>query len=238
MGEIITVCSSVQGNPKKVLSSSSGISLLIKMDKELILFDTGSGGEELVHNLGKLNIDLKEIHKVVISHRHPDHTDGLKLFLAKGKKGVELYFPAALDKIPEGIRALCGRIIVAKETQMVSDGVYTSGVLGMRIKEQSLCIDSEQGIILLVGCAHPGIVRIVREIKKRLGRDIYAVFGGFHLEFHPAFITRFFINQLKKMGVRKVAPVHCTGETAIKLFKRFYRENFVELNLGERYLFS
>ncbi len=60
-----------------------GISFLIELPDERILFDTGTSPQILEHNLNKINTDLKEISAVVLSHGHYDHTGALEWVLSK-----------------------------------------------------------------------------------------------------------------------------------------------------------
>jgi len=61
---------------------------------------------------------------------------------------------------------------------------YLTGELGSSIKEQSLIIDTKNGTVVITGCSHPGIVNIVKRAKELLDKDVYMVFGGFHLMNH------------------------------------------------------
>ena len=58
--------------------------------------------------------------------------------------------------------------------------VYLTGEMGFSIKEQSLILNTPEGLIVITGCAHPGIVEIVKKAKAMLNRDIYLAIGGFH----------------------------------------------------------
>ena len=106
--------------------------------------------------------------------------------------------------------------------------------MGIQIKEQALLIETSQGIILITGCAHPGIVDIVKKAKDVLKKDIYLVFGGFHLVETSANQVNRIIAEFEDLGVQKVGATHCTGDEAIELFKKAYGENFVALGVGKR----
>jgi 7,8-dihydropterin-6-yl-methyl-4-(beta-D-ribofuranosyl)aminobenzene 5'-phosphate synthase len=80
------------------------------------------------------------------------------------------------------------------------------------------------------GCAHPGIVEIVSQAR-RLG-SIHLVMGGFHLkDANEAEIGRV-IDGLKRLGVRKVAPSHCTGALAMRLFEAAFGSDFIPAGAG------
>ncbi len=110
----------------------------------------------------------------------------------------------------------------------ISPSVYTTGELYGHPKEQSLIIDSKKGVVIITGCAHPGIVNIVKRAKELMRKEkIYLVLGGFH---HPPISC---VKEFKKLGVEKVAPSHCTGDTAREAFRKEYKENFIEYGVGK-----
>jgi len=91
-----------------------------------------------------------------------------------------------------------------------------------------LIIDSRKGLIIITGCAHPGIVNIVKKAKELIKRDkVYLVLGGFH---HPSLSC---IKEFKELQVEKVAPSHCTGDLVREAFRKEYKENFIESGVGK-----
>jgi 7,8-dihydropterin-6-yl-methyl-4-(beta-D-ribofuranosyl)aminobenzene 5'-phosphate synthase len=86
--------------------------------------------------------------------------------------------------------------------------------------------------MIITGCAHPGIVRIAQTAREYLGKDIYLLMGGFHLLGRRPDENRATIAALRKLGVHKVAPSHCTGDEAIALFRAAWGDDFVEGGCG------
>jgi 7,8-dihydropterin-6-yl-methyl-4-(beta-D-ribofuranosyl)aminobenzene 5'-phosphate synthase len=173
----ITILYDNNANPG--LKSGWGFSCLVDGGQK-ILFDTGDNGEKLMYNFEKLNIDPKSVDQVVLSHNHWDHVDGLGGFQKLNHK-AEVIYPKAFSQLTE-----------------ISTGVYSTGTLGMLIKEQALITKTEKGIILVTGCAHHGLERIL-QIPRKLGQ-IYGVLGGFHG------FSKF--DELN--GIRLIGPCHCT----------------------------
>jgi 7,8-dihydropterin-6-yl-methyl-4-(beta-D-ribofuranosyl)aminobenzene 5'-phosphate synthase len=85
-------------------------------------------------------------------------------------------------------------------------------------------------LIVMTGCAHPGIVEIVRRAKAY--GEVYLVMGGFHLGDKSAREVDAIIAELKRLGVRQVAPCHCTGDEAIQLFRAAFGADFIQAGAG------
>jgi len=93
--------------------------------------------------------------------------------------------------------------------------------------ELSLAMKTQKGIVLITGCSHSKVEEIVRATKAYLGGDIDLVEGGFHLlPYDAAYITNIANLMKKELGVRRVAPAHCTGNLAFKIFREMYGENY------------
>jgi len=122
-------------------------------------------------------------------------------------------------------------IAVSKPIE-ICQGVYSTGEMGQEIKEQSLILDTPKGLIIVTGCSHQGIVNILEKAKKILDKDIYMVFGGFHLMRHSDEQVEEIISVFKKLGVQKCGATHCTGDRQIELFKKAYGDNYVPIGTG------
>lgn len=84
------------------------------------------------------------------------------------------------------------------------------------IEEQALYLVMKRGLVVITGCAHPGIVNIVAHAKKSTGSKIHMVMGGFHLGGASQDRIRKTMDHLKNLGVDRIAPLHCTGFEAMK----------------------
>jgi 7,8-dihydropterin-6-yl-methyl-4-(beta-D-ribofuranosyl)aminobenzene 5'-phosphate synthase len=211
---LITVYDNYKANPE--LKTGWGFSCLIKIEDKNILFDTGADSETLLSNMEKMGINPKEIDFVFISHLHGDHTGGLSGIL-KIKPNLKVYKPEDFSG-----------------PNQIINGVWTTGPFGTDIKEQSLIIESKQGLIIITGCAHPGIVNIVKKAKEMFpNENVYLVLGGFHLFGASDSELKIIINDFKKLGVQKIAPCHCSGDRCQELFKEEYKENFIENGVGK-----
>jgi 7,8-dihydropterin-6-yl-methyl-4-(beta-D-ribofuranosyl)aminobenzene 5'-phosphate synthase len=214
------------------LQTGWGFACLIEGFQQTILFDTGSDGNILLSNMKGLGIDPRTVSAVALSHIHADHCSGLEKFLQRNPE-VTVYLP---ESFPASFRQAiqdCGARVkaVGKPAQFFAQ-VHSTGEMGEWIKEQSLILETPKGLVIITGCAHPGIIHIVQKAKSLLKKDIYMVVGGLHLAGTSTARIREIIQKLKDLGVEKVAPSHCTGEEAISLFKESWGEDFVEGGCG------
>jgi len=215
------------------LKTGFGFSCIAKTENKNILFDTGSDSETLLENMDKLGINPKDIDIIVLSHIHWDHVGGLKGFLERNSD-VEVYVPQSFpNDFKNEIKSYGANIIDIFDSTKIFDGIYSTGKLGTWIKEQSLIIKTEKGLIVITGCAHPGIVNIVKKAKEITKEDVYLVTGGFHLGGTSEQEIRNILESFRKLGVKKVAPCHCKGDRAINLFKEEYKDNFIKAGIGK-----
>src|SRR5262249_18303179 len=103
----------------------------------------------------------------------------------------------------------------------------------LEVKEISLAIDTPDSIVLVVGCSHPTIEKIVEAAKGAINKPIHLVLGGTHLL--PAKddqINSIAVALRDNWSVRYLAPVHCTGEPAFAILKETFGDRYVYAGLG------
>ena len=215
------------------LEKEWGFSCFIKGLEKSILFDTGKNGRILLSNMEKLGIRPEEIDLVFLSHAHKDHTGGLDTLLAKNSK-IEVWLPEFFSlSFKETIKKEGATVNEVKNFQKICEGAYTTGVIAGWIKEQSLILDTDKGVIVITGCAHPRIVKIISTAKELLKKAVYMVFGGFHLiGFYEDEIEEI-IGRFRALGVEKVGPCHCSGDKSRILFAKEYKDDFVNIGVGK-----
>jgi len=214
------------------LATAWGFAAVIATGTDTVLFDTGGDGPTLLANLRRLGIKPVSIDAVVLSHIYGDHTGGLEDFLAR-RPDVTVYVPRSF---PAAFRRAVARHGARVETvsgpQRLFANLYSTGERGDGTREQALIVDIPAGLVVVTGCAHPDIVAIARAAHTYLGKEIYLLTGGFHLLGRSRGQNRATIDALRKLGVRKVAPSHCTGDEAIAMFRAAWGEDFVEGGCG------
>jgi 7,8-dihydropterin-6-yl-methyl-4-(beta-D-ribofuranosyl)aminobenzene 5'-phosphate synthase len=214
------------------LVTAWGFGCYVNTDNVTILFDTGGDPEILLENMAKLNLDLESIDIIVLSHIHGDHVGGLFGFL-EVNSDVKVYLPVSFpDEFKNKVRGYGCKVIEVKDALKICKGVATTGELGTAIKEQSLIIATQLGLITVTGCAHPGVVTIAEKSIELTEMEIYLVIGGFHLTGATESTILSIIEQLKVLGVNKTAPCHCSGDLARQLFKQEFGEDYIEVGVG------
>ncbi|MBN1303649.1 MAG: MBL fold metallo-hydrolase, partial [Anaerolineales bacterium] len=181
MAQPLTITVVYDNNPyDQRLKSAWGFSALIEYHDQLLLFDTGGDGYLLMENMRILGIDPTCIDSVVLSHAHEDHTGGLSALLNTGVNPV-VYLPPSF---PDSFKRQVEQFTEVNEVspgQSIGEGLFTTGEMGDSIPEQALVIHTEQGLVIITGCSHPGIVAIVERAKELFAEPVRLVLGGFHL---------------------------------------------------------
>ncbi|KGM95552.1 hydrolase [Clostridium novyi A str. 4552] len=93
--------------------------------------------------------------------------------------------------------------------------------------EVVLTIETPKGVLILLGCSHPGILNIVSDIKERTGKNIYGILGGTHLVEASEERISETIEKLKEMNIKLIGVSHCTGDKAVDMFKSECDEFFI-----------
>jgi 7,8-dihydropterin-6-yl-methyl-4-(beta-D-ribofuranosyl)aminobenzene 5'-phosphate synthase len=102
----------------------------------------------------------------------------------------------------------------------------------------SLAIQTDKGLVVVLGCAHRGPINTVKRLQEVTGENrIYAVVGGTHLKNAPEERIEKTIRELKAMKLGKVACAHCTGLRASCMMAEAFGDDFVTLNAGARLTF-
>jgi 7,8-dihydropterin-6-yl-methyl-4-(beta-D-ribofuranosyl)aminobenzene 5'-phosphate synthase len=213
-----------------------GVSFLIGED---VLFDTFGDPGVLLNNMRKFNVDPVKIKHIVLSHDDWDHISGL-WYLLPGRKDVTVYIcPGFNQEIKDRIASFGVRVIEVAPFTAIKENIFSTGQIqvscaGKIIFEQALAVKFLKNITIITGCAHPGIVNIINVVKKYFSQErIYFVLGGLHLKENTDETNTVIIKELRDSGVRKIAPMHCTGKRAMEAMRGAFGYGFVRAKEGD-----
>lgn len=193
-----------------------GFSCLVETGKRKIMFDTGWDGNILLYNMERFGVTKEDIDTIVISHDHWDHMGGLTHIL---HPDVKVYVPHSFSRQLKNEISQKADVIETSGLKTIAPGVYTTGEMGDKIKEQALLLKMNHGIVVITGCAHPGLENFI-DAAKYLGEP-YGVIGGFHK----------FNNFESLSDISMIMPCHCTRYK--NEIKKIFPDRYMECKAGQ-----
>jgi len=176
------------------LKVETGVSYLVRTDGNTILFDTGLNDNDedpspLLQNMGRLGVSLSDVDTVFITHNHGDHVGGGKwaekrTFSVTGRQAplgdVKVYTPTEMTY--PGLKPVHARDPVVIGEGVASTGTIASGLFFFGFtEEQSLAVNVERkGVVLIVGCGHHTVPRLLERAEALFDEPIYGLVGGLH----------------------------------------------------------
>ncbi len=229
-GTVFTVLVDNTGRPG--LMEAWGWSVLVEHERGWrILFDSDSRVEVLDYNSRSLGVSLEGLAAFVVSHEHWDHTGGAPL-VAGRNPGLPTIVPPGRHDWARGLKL---------ELKVNRDGLDLAGLGapgalvgapleagGWGLWEEALGVETGEGLVVLVGCSHPGVDRLVEEVLEKAGSDrALLVFGGFH---GP---DRETLDRLAGLA-EYIGPAHCSGWRAVEYVASKYPGRLVRVRTGTR----
>jgi 7,8-dihydropterin-6-yl-methyl-4-(beta-D-ribofuranosyl)aminobenzene 5'-phosphate synthase len=181
------------------LIGEPGVSYLLRAGATTLLFDAGLNLKSktrstLLHNADILRADLQRLDGLIISHLHADHVGGLRsqrrqTFALAGEpieaKGLPAYVPTPMTHDRADVVLTTGPRVIAPGIAVLPPLPRMMYWLGP-VAEQALVINVRGlGLVLVSGCGHPGIERMLAVAERVLDLPIKGVVGGLHLPVHP-----------------------------------------------------
>lgn len=262
---------------KEELKTEAGVSYLVRADDTTILMDVGFNAKKehpspLLRNMQTMNIKGKDLDSIFISHLHLDHVGGI----TEQKNGTFSISQGPVE-LPEIPVYSPGKLLpshwnpgpnieIIKEPKILKNGIASIGViprflflLGYTL-EHSLAINVEgKGIVLIIGCGHQTIEKIIERVKMLFDEPIYGFIGGLHFPVHGGRImvgplnvqgivgtdnrpwravteedVKHAIEVIKKEKPELVAlSAHDSSDWSIKQFKYTFKEKYHDLKVGQ-----
>jgi 7,8-dihydropterin-6-yl-methyl-4-(beta-D-ribofuranosyl)aminobenzene 5'-phosphate synthase len=207
----------------------------------------------------------RDIDTAVLSHGHSDHAGSIGLLRcpvhahpeAPGARFIVRNGRARYDLSAPALAFIGDRLTLSSEPEEVAPGVWTTGEIprenGWEVPEgfarirgetlesdpinddQGLAIVTPQGLVVITGCAHAGVLNTVEQARRVTGVDrIHAIIGGFHLiGAEPAKVRRT-IAGIRKIAPKVLAANHCTGLRSTAELLTEFPESFVAFTAGHR----
>lgn len=214
----------VDNEPGKGLRDEWGWSVLLETDKWRALFDADTDPAVLEYNSKRLGVDW-HLDFGFLSHWHGDHYGGYE-YVGKVSPGVKVYVPPGDGEILNdwGLNS-----VVVDEPVPVAEDAWSSGPMG-RMGEQALGVLVEGvGLVVVVGCSHPGVDMLAFRLSEVVGVEVYMVIGGFH---EPSKET---LDRIASIS-RLVCPAHCTGSRAKEYLELKYPEKTRSVRTGSIFM--
>jgi 7,8-dihydropterin-6-yl-methyl-4-(beta-D-ribofuranosyl)aminobenzene 5'-phosphate synthase len=200
-------------------------------------FDHTGGLPEVLKMKGKVDV---QVHPNVFSDRiavHKEDERETKRFVGIPYKkgyleslGANFVLNTAFTEVEKGI-FLTGEVPRKTGFEKPDPRLFTE-IHGKTVQDtfpddQSLILDSEKGLILILGCAHSGMINIIHHVMDKTGKEaFYAILGGTHLDFLTPEQLEESITFLKKMKIEKIGVSHCTGMRAACRFHQEFGDRF------------
>ncbi|HEY5703694.1 MAG TPA: MBL fold metallo-hydrolase [Gammaproteobacteria bacterium] len=197
------------------LDHTAGVNYLMQVNPDVRIYapveSFGIFGSELPSSFYRKNSELPDYLRY-----YDGHPPEIMTFGKAWPKGDFEYIDTTRQIMP-------GILLVS----LVSDTPGTK-----ELREISLVIETSQGLVIIVGCSHPGVDNIVNEASA-INNNIYMVLGGYHMPTMPDEKIYSIADALKNLfKVRHLAPGHCTGEPAQYIFHDMWEDDYVFSGVG------
>jgi 7,8-dihydropterin-6-yl-methyl-4-(beta-D-ribofuranosyl)aminobenzene 5'-phosphate synthase len=199
---------------------------------------------------GGLRDVLRRVGKPVEIIAHPD------IWIPKYARFGETNRYVGMTSIKEELESFGVSFTLTRKPFKISDDIMTTGEIEMTndyeaiddrlyakkggrmipdplADDLALIVRTTEGLALITGCAHRGIINTVRHVQKLTGGEhIHTIIGGTHLHLSPQERVEKTARELKELGLQRLGVSHCTGFNASAILARQFGEVFFLNNAG------
>lgn len=237
-----------------------------------VLVDAGPAPDFALRNAMNMNLDLKKIDSIFLTHGHYDHSGAILKILEHINHPVpivahpEIFNPKIAYKPKltsiglacdsSDVRSSGGILFLTRNSFKITKGIMTTGeiqrttdlesVIGLwtiknglliednMLDEQSLLINiKNKGLVIVIGCGHPGVINIIKHAKKITGIEkIHSIIGGMHFVNYDIKKIKIIVKELSKIDFNSIYPCHCTGTKAINQLLTSFGERCIPIQTG------
>ncbi len=224
MSRIVILVDNKKLDPQ--LRSTWGFSAYVEYNNYRGLVDVGPDYNALVYNAKLLGINLHNLDFIAITHWHGDHSGALDLLLTKMVSNISLLiFPSKYGAISS--RA---EVIIPSGFSEILPDIYTTGPLSRSFLVEQSIILAKKGI-LVVGCSHPGIPKILTALDEH-NIKVRTIIGGFHMFGSSKTAKKRVLDSLESHGVETVVPCHCSGKDFVEFLHEYFNGKIVDCGTG------
>ena len=185
------------------------------------------------------------------------HPDALQAKFQKRDDGRMV--PAGVASFAASVQAEAVELVRSREPCEVASGIWMTGEVPRSntiedtggdfysgaqaadvdqvLDDQSLFFKTSQGIVVVLGCAHAGVVNTLHYVSQLTGERIHAVLGGMHLLHASAERMAFTVAALREVAPDWLGPNHCTGDAAVAQLWQAFPSQLLEMHAGQSYVF-
>ncbi len=206
-----------------------GWGISIYFPDPMLLFDTGENYLSLEENLRIACIEKDDIKHIFLPLEGWEHTGGLEAVM---DVNTTVYVPSGVsDDLIMMIHSVGSECKIVEGIEEILPSFYATGSFLEDSPEQALLINGGSGISVLVGASNPGIMNILR-IARSLGQPIDLLLGKLNtLSLNEKELLSL-AKKIDRYKPKRVAPTHCSGELALEVFKRYFKNRFINVGIG------
>jgi Metal-dependent hydrolases of the beta-lactamase superfamily II len=208
-----------EGTP---LIGAKGFSVLVEVDGNKVMFDTGGRGKYLMTNLMHLDIPAESIDQLVISHGNKPYVGGINDLLEEREAVLPIMYPRSA----EGSKNMLGskgvyvrpensNKVVMRATDdwtKISEHLVLSKPMSTNEGEESfLVLVTKKGPVVITACSPSGVVNVMNEVKERFGKYPVAYIGGTDIKKKEKDKAAAIAKEFSDRDCTDLRLNHCTG---------------------------